>query len=104
VPEHLVLGRPLADEPESIAWTEYRDVEAPQEVRNRADVVFVTVREEQADDAKRLEGREIGMDDVDPEAPVVEGHATIDDERLSALLERQAVHPYFAEPSKGQKP
>ena len=59
----------------------------------------MTVGHEDAPDAAAVsfERREIGVDDVDPEAAVVEGHAAVDEQDLAPLLERQAVHPDLAQ-------
>jgi len=59
----------------------------------------LAVRDDDAEDAaaERLERLEIRMHDVDAEPAVVERHAAIDDDDLTALLERHAVHPDLAE-------
>ena len=98
--EDLVLAQPLADEPERVAA-------APRRARRkrrrrygqRADVVLVTVGDDDAGDALaiRLERGEVGVDDVDAEAAVVERDAAVDEHDLAALLERQAVHADLAE-------
>ncbi len=64
-------------------------------------MVLVAVRQEEPRHAEVLERREVGVDDVDPEAARVERHAAVDDECLAILHEREAVHPDLAEPSEG---
>jgi hypothetical protein len=99
-----VLRRAFAHETERIPRAENRDVEPPQEIRDRSDVILVPVRHEQPGDAVRLQRGEVRVHDVDAQAALVEGDTAIDDEHLAALLEGEAVHPDFAEPSQGEKP
>ena len=49
-----------------------------------------------------VERAEVGVDDVDPEAAVVERDPAVDDERLAALLEGEAVHADFAEAAEDE--
>ena len=63
----------------------------------------MTVSQDDAPDAAavRLEPAEIGVNDVDPEVPVVEGHAAVDQQDLAPLLEHEAVHPHLAQTAEG---
>ena len=50
VPQDLVLLRPLAEQLEGVPRPEDGDVEPLEEMRHRADVILVPVREEEAAD------------------------------------------------------
>src|SRR5262249_8083202 len=65
-------------------------------------VVLVAVGQKDPRDAiaKRVERREVGMHDVHAESPVVERHPAVDEDDLSALLDRKAVHAYLAQPTE----
>jgi hypothetical protein len=102
VREDVVFGRAFADEPQCIAGGEHRHVEPAEQIRDRADVVLVAVRDDQTRDAVIGERFEVGMNDVDTEASVVEGHPAIDDEHLAALLEREAIHANLAQAAEGE--
>jgi hypothetical protein len=54
--------------------------------------------------AEGIEGAEIGVDDVDAEASVVERDAAIDEEHVAALLDGHAVHADLAEAAERQHP
>ena len=55
------------------------------------------VRDEEAGDPVPLERSEVGVHDVDAEPPIVEADPAVDEEHLAPLLDREAVHPDFAE-------
>src|SRR5206468_744625 len=76
-----------------------------EQVRKRADVVLVAVRDDDAGDPlpEGLEGAKIGVDDVDAEATVVERDAAIDEQHVSALLDGHAIHAHFAEATQGEE-
>ena len=102
--EDLVVRGPLADEAERIARSVDGHVEPAKEVRDRADVVFVPVRDEETGHSKALERREIRVDHVDPEVAVIEGDAAVDDQGLFALRHGKAVHPDFSETAEREDP
>src|ERR1700683_319244 len=61
-------------------------------------MVFISVRQDDAAHAHLFERRKVGMDDVDPEAAVVERDSAVDEDGLAVLLQRERVHPDLAEP------
>jgi hypothetical protein len=76
------------------------DVHLRQQKGDAADVVLVTVGEEQAADhsAVFLEVVEIGGDDVNAEEfGIGEHHAGVDDDDVVAVADGHAVHAEFAE-------
>ncbi len=95
-----MLGRALAHEAQGVAPAVDGHVEPSQKVGDRADVILVPVREKEAGHMKPLEGREVGVHDVDPQASTVERDAAVDDQRLASLLEGQAVHADLPEPTE----
>ena len=99
-PEHLVLREPLAHETERVRRAPHRHVVPAQEVRQRADVVLVPVREDHAADAQVVERGEVGVDHVDADAAVVERDAAVDDDHLAPGLESERVHPDLPEPAE----
>ena len=71
-----------------------------QQVRHGADVVFVAVREHDADDVVEavLDGLEVGQDQVDAGLVLLgEEHAAVDDEQLAVVLEDGHVAADLAE-------
>ena len=71
---------------------------------HRADVVFVTVREHDADDVVEAvpDGREVGEDQVDARLVLFgEEHAAVDDEDLAVDLEDGHVATDLAETADG---
>ena len=100
--EDLVLAQSLAHEAERVRRPVDRDVVSLEEVRQRADVVLVAVRDRDPGDvdAEPVEGREVRMDHVDAEPAVVERDPAVDDQRLPALHDRHAVHADLAEASE----
>jgi hypothetical protein len=97
--EDLVLTRTRAKQAKRIRRCPDRDIVLFEEVGQRADVIFVGVRDEDSCDApaKGLERAEVRVNDVDAEAAMVEGDAAIDQEHPAALLEGKAVHADLAE-------
>ena len=64
-----------------------------EQVGHRADVVFVAVREHDADDVveARLDRLEVGQDQVDAGLVLLgEEHAAVDDEELAVVLEARS--------------
>ena len=91
------------DEPERVRRAVDRDVVTRlSRYGQRADVVLVPVGDHDASDARAeaVERREVGVDDVDPEAAVVERDAAVDEQSFAALLDRHAVHADLAEASE----
>jgi hypothetical protein len=88
-----------AKQAESIGRRPDRNVVLLEEIGERSDVVLMGVGDENAGDtpAKGLERAEIGVNDVDPEAAMVERDATIDEEHPATLFEGEAVHAHLAE-------
>ena len=77
-----------------------RHVEFGEEERHRADVVFVTVRQQQRAHvlAMLLEERQIRRDDIHAEQfGFREHHPGIDDDDIVAVAERHHVHPELAQ-------
>jgi hypothetical protein len=95
--EDLVLGRALAHQAQRVPRAVDGCVESSQEVRDRADVVFVPMRDEEAGDVVPLQRREVRVHDVDAEPSTVEGHTAVDHQHLTSLLEGEAVHANLAE-------
>ena len=104
--EDLVLAEPLADEAERVGRRPDGHVVPLEEVGERADVVLVAVRDDDAREAlpEALERREIRVDDVDAEPAVVERDAAVDEQHVAALLDRHAVHADLAEAAERQHP
>ena len=100
VREDLVFLGARPKQGEGVGRRPDRDVVLLQEIGQRADMVFMGVRHEDARDAtsKRLERAEVGVNDVDPEAAAVERDAAVDEEHPAPLLEGEAIHADFAEP------
>ncbi len=72
----------------------------PEQVRNRADVIFVAVCEDDADDVIEavLEGLEVGKDEVHSRLVLFgEEHAAVHDEDLAVELEDRHVAADLAE-------
>src|ERR1041385_8819793 len=77
-----------------------RAIDDVQKERDRADVIFMPMRQKSAEHAvfALLEPREIGPHDVHAEVVVREADAAIDDEDAALVLESETVHAHFAEP------
>ena len=94
------------DERERQAGADEGDVALElQQVRNRADVVFVTVRQDEPDDVveARLDRLEIRQDQVDTRLVLLgEEHAAVDDEELALVLEDGHVAADLAETAEGE--
>ena len=81
-----------------------RNVQVGKDERQRADVIFVAVREEDGFDFAFVFEQEadVGNDDIDAEQFVVRKHdAGVDDDDGSAAAERHHVHSEFAETAQG---
>ena len=89
------------DEREGQPGADQRDVLLElEQVRNRADVVFVAVREHHADHVVEpvLDRLEVGEDQIDAGLVLLgEQHAAVDDEELAAVLEHGHVAADLAE-------
>jgi hypothetical protein len=94
------------DEGEREAGADQRDVLLQlEEVRHRADVVLVAVREDDAHDVVEAvrDGGEVGEDQVDARLVLLgEEHAAVDDEDLAVDLERGHVAPDLAQAADGR--
>ena len=95
------LGR---DQGEGEPRADQRDVAAqPQQVRDRADVVLVPVREDDGGDVAQavLDDPEVGQDQVDPRLlGLREQDAAVDDQQLPVELEHGHVAADLAEPAQ----
>ena len=81
----------------------HRHAQLAQHERQRADVVFVTVRDHEAEEAvaELLQVRQIGNDQVDAEhVQLGEHQAAIDGDGGVAVLEHQAIQPDLTEPAE----
>ena len=65
-------------------------------------MIFVPVGHEDAGQVIGVERGEVGVDDVDAQAAVVEGDPAVDHQHFALLLEREAVHPDLAETAEGE--
>ncbi len=92
------------DERERESRADDRDVALElEQVRHGADVVFVTVREHDADDVVEalLDRLEVGQDQVDARLVLLgEQHAAVDDEQLALVLEDGHVAADLAETAR----
>jgi hypothetical protein len=97
------LPQPFADEPQGVGGGVNGDGDLPQEVRQGADVVFVTVGDHHAEElvGAVFQVVEDGVDDVHPAVLVREGDATVDHHDPVGGLDGHAVHPYLAEATEG---
>ncbi len=74
------------------------DLDLAQEVRERADVILVRVRQHDRPDLAALEVPEVGKDQIDAEMLVSrEGESCVDHERLPSVLEDGHVLSDLAE-------
>src|SRR6187431_2645550 len=79
-----------------------RKLQLGEQVRERAQMIFVAVRQEDAVQALALcqEPAEVRMPNVDADVVVGESGAAIDDHDAPCLLQREAVHADLAEASE----
>ena len=103
-----VLAQLLTQEPERERAADDGDrLPLAQEVRDRADVVLVAVRQDQSDDIvqpirDRIEARQ---DEVDAGVVVLgEQHAAVDEEELAVDLEARHVPAHVAETAERDHP
>ena len=98
-----MLLEPLADQREGVGGRPHGHRDAVQEVRQRADVVFVTVGDHHAEELvdALLEVVEHRVDHVDATLTVGERNAAIDDQDAVGRLEGEAVHADLAESPEG---
>jgi hypothetical protein len=91
-----VLADLLRDQSQGEPGPDERDVGTlTQQVRHSADVVFVSVRENQADDVVQpIRDRvQAGQDEIDPRVVVILGeqHAAVDQQQLARDLQNRHV-------------
>ena len=101
--QEAVLVELRLDEPErEPRRPDLVDLHLPHQVRERADVVFVRVREhDRADAALVPQVGEVGQDQVDAEVLVArEREPGVDHDRLAAVLEDGHVLADLAEPAE----
>jgi hypothetical protein len=94
-----VLGDAVLHQRERVRGAVHRHVEVAQEVAHRTDVILVPVGEDQRLDVLLPidEPLPVGVHDVDPEPPLIEDHAAVEDDDPAVVLDRHAVHPDLAE-------
>ncbi len=97
--EVRVLLEPVLDEGEGVGRAVDRHGGLAEHVGDRADVIFVAMREHDgAQGITALEQvREVRVDDVDAEIALGEHDAAVDHEQVAVLLDREAVHADLAE-------
>ena len=81
-----------------------RNIEFFQDVRQRAEMIFVPVREDDRGDlfAILFEDLEIRNADIDAiDALFGKAHAGIDDDHLVAKTQQRAIHPKLADTAEG---
>ncbi len=102
----VVLVQATTRDLERVRRAPHRQLELREQVRQRADVIFVAVRQEDAVHAITLfdQPAEIRMPNVDAHVVVGEGGAAIDDHDAVLLLERKAVHADLPQASEGDDP
>ncbi len=104
IAEHVVLVELVFRQPERKARRVNRHIEFFQDVRQRAQMIFVAVGEDDRSDlvAKLFEDFEIGNTDIDAiDALFGKAHAGIDNDHLVAKAEQRAVHPKLADAAEG---
>ena len=105
--EQSVFFQFFADDGESVFSAINRNVEIGDDVRNRSDVIFVRMRENDgANHALVLfQIGGVGNDDVNAEEFLLGEHeARIDDDDVVAGAENEHVHSKFAEPAERDGP
>jgi hypothetical protein len=99
-PVEPVLGEAVAEQPERKLRAVHREVEFPQQERDRPDVVLVAVRQQQRGDGRGRvpQDGEVGDDVIHPQHRVVGEHeAGVDENGRAALVEQHGVHPDLPE-------
>ena len=101
--EQVVLAQLLGQQARRHRRGVHRHRQVAQHVRQRADVIFVAVRDDEAEKAvaEPLQVGEIGNDQVDAEHVQLGKHqAAVDGDRRVAVLEHQAIETDLAEPAE----
>ena len=83
-----------------------RHAEVGREIGHRADMIFVRVREDNADEIGEpfLDEFKVGKDQIDTRIPGVgKRHAEIDHQPLAVAAVEVDVHPDFARPTERQE-